>query len=103
MGVLDLAVGVVAESGAGVLQRHGVCGVGGGEGVPGADGVLHEALPALTSVHGFLVLDLGLCAAHFCLGWAHTARVVVVVVLAVTGWLYVIQDLISEGGSCLLL
>lgn len=68
MGVLDLAVGVVAESGAGVLQRHGVDGVGGGEGVPGGDGVLHEALPVLTSVHGFLVLDLGLCAAHFLFG-----------------------------------
>lgn len=65
VGVLDLAVGVVAEGGACVLQRHGVGGVGGGEGVPGADGVLHEALPVLASVHGFLVLDLGLCAAHF--------------------------------------
>lgn len=61
---MDLALGVVAEGGAGVFQGHGVGGVSRGEGVPDRYGVLHEPLPVLAPVHCLLVLDLGLCAAH---------------------------------------
>lgn len=57
-GVLDLALGVVAEGGAGVLEVHGIEGVGRREGVAGRDRLLHELLPLFASRHRLLVLDL---------------------------------------------
>lgn len=60
----DFAVGVVAQGGAGVLQRHGVGGVRRREGVPRRHGFLHQLLPFLASQDGFFVLDLRVGAAH---------------------------------------
>ena len=64
-GEVGLAVGVVAEGGAGVLEGDGVPRVAGGEGVAGRDGVLHECLAFLASCHRFLVVYLRLRATHF--------------------------------------
>lgn len=55
---VDFAVGVIAEGCAGVLERHGVGEVSGGEGVAGGDGFFHEHLAVLASVDRFFVLDL---------------------------------------------
>ena len=65
MGVLDLALGEVAEGGAGVLEGGGVAGVGGGEFVAGGDCLLHEVPAVLAPRHRLLVLDLRLVATHF--------------------------------------
>lgn len=62
--VLRLTMGIVAESGAGILQRHRVGGVGGGEEAPGGDGVPQVLLPVLAMAHGLLVLDPRLGASH---------------------------------------
>lgn len=60
----DFAVGVVAQSGAGVFQRHDVGGVRRREGVPRRHGFLHDLLPFLASQDGFFVLDLRVGATH---------------------------------------
>lgn len=62
---MGLAVGIVAEGGAGVLERDGVARMSGGEGVASHDGVLHQVLAFLTARHGFLIVYSGLCATHF--------------------------------------
>lgn len=62
--MVELALAVVAEGGAGVLEGDGVAGVGGGEGVAGGDGLLHEFLAVLASGHRLFAFDLRLPAAH---------------------------------------
>ena len=62
--VEGLAVGVVAEGGAGVLEGHGVGGVGGGEGVARRHRRLHVQLALLAARHRLLVLDLRLRTTH---------------------------------------
>lgn len=59
-----LAVGVIGESGSGVLESHGVSGVRGGEGVTCDDGVFHELFALFAASNGFFVLDLGLSTTH---------------------------------------
>lgn len=65
MEVVGLAVGVVTEGGAGVLEGEGVAGMACGEGVPSDDGIFHEVFAVLAARHGFLVVYSGLCATHF--------------------------------------
>jgi hypothetical protein len=60
----DLAVRVVTEGSARVLQIGGVGGVGGREGVAGRHRFLHVELAVLAPRHRLLVLDLGLAATH---------------------------------------
>lgn len=59
-----LAVGVIGESGSGVLESHGVSGVRGGESVTSDDGVFHELFAFFAASNGFFVLDLGLSTTH---------------------------------------
>lgn len=62
--VRNLAVSVVAEGGAGVLEIRGVRRVGGGEGVARRHCLFHEELSIFASRHGFFVLDLRLTTTH---------------------------------------
>ena len=62
--ILDFAVGVVAEGGAGVLQGHGVGRVRRREGVTGHHGVLHVLPPLLAAHHSLFVLDLRVRTSH---------------------------------------
>lgn len=62
--VRNLAVSVVAEGGAGVLEIRGVRRVGGGEGVARRHCLFHVELSIFASRHGFFVLDLRLTTTH---------------------------------------
>lgn len=60
----NLAVSVVAEGGAGVLEIRGVRRVRGGESVAIRHCLFHVQLSIFASRHGFFVLDLRLTTPH---------------------------------------
>ena len=63
--VRNLAVSVVTEGGAGVLEIRGVRRVRGGEGVARRNCLFHVELSIFASRHDFYILDLGLTTFWF--------------------------------------
>ena len=63
--VRNLAVSVVTEGGAGVLEIHGVRRVHGGEGIACRNCLFHVELSIFASRHDFFILYLGLTTFWF--------------------------------------